>query len=295
MSKLQPVAIEINIRNWVLMAPKGASRRQRQAIDIALNTIATCQNIANKCSLKGGILMGLLYGSPRLTGDIDLSLAEMPTPDTPEEFCAALDAYFEYVAFELGHPNILMRVHSVKRLPKRKFDEATFPGLQLKMTFVDKNNAPQLASFYEGRPIEIIDMDISFNEPAEDLTVLKLSNEREIMAYGLAELIAEKYRALHQQILRKRNRRQDAYDIWYLFGNNEISDDLATHILERLREKSESRGIIIGPETIAHPDIKNRAKADWNTQKVEIGEELPDFELCWKSVLELYNLLPWDS
>lgn len=293
MPELQPVAIEIDIRTWVLAAPTGASRRQRQAIDIALNTVATCQNMAKKCSLKGGILMGLLYGSPRLTGDIDLSLADMPTPDTPEEFSAALDEHFEYVAFELGHPNILMRVHSFKRLPKRKFDEASFPGLQLKMTFVDKTNASQLAVYNKGRSIEIIDMDISFNEPAEDLTVLKLSNEREILAYGLAELIAEKYRALHQQIVRKRNRRQDAYDIWYLFQNNEITEELAAYVLDRLREKSESRGIIIGPETIAHPDIKSRAKADWDTQKVEIGEALPEFEVCWKSVIKFYDLLPW--
>jgi len=292
MPKLQ--SIPISIRDWVLLAPAGPNRRQRQAIEIALNTVATCQGIASKCSLKGGVLMGLLYGSPRLTGDIDLSLSEMPSPDAPEEFKTALDDWFGFIALELGHTDIRMKVHSIKKLPKRKFDEATFPGLQLKMTFVDKRNATQLKAFEQGRPIEILDMDVSFNEPAQDLVILKLSEEREILAYGLAELFAEKYRALHQQVIRHRNRRQDAYDIWYLTSNNEVNNQLRARILQRLLEKSDSRGIAVAMETINNPEIRKRAKSDWNTQKLELGDDLPPFETCWEKVVELYGMLPWE-
>ncbi|CAM3758353.1 hypothetical protein LIHA111178_07005 [Litorimonas haliclonae] len=82
--------------------------------------------------------MGLRYGSPRFTVDIDLSISKMPRPETPEEIRKLLDSQFEYIALDLGYPDILMRVHSIKKLPRKKFDEATFPGLQLKLTFVDK-------------------------------------------------------------------------------------------------------------------------------------------------------------
>ncbi|WP_415810691.1 nucleotidyl transferase AbiEii/AbiGii toxin family protein [Litorimonas haliclonae] len=132
------IPVPINFRQWVLSVEDGPNRKQRQAIEIALNTIASCDNLFKTCSLKGGILMGLRYGSPRFTVDIDLSISKMPRPETPEEIRKLLDSQFEYIALDLGYPDILMRVHSIKKLPRKKFDEATFPGLQLKLTFVDK-------------------------------------------------------------------------------------------------------------------------------------------------------------
>jgi len=295
MSKTPLVAIPIRMRDWVFGVEPGPVRRQRQAIEIALNTIATCQDLAKSCSLKGGILMGLLHGSPRLTGDIDLSLSAMPTPETPDEFREVLDSHFSFVALELGYPEIAMKVHSIKKLPKRKFDEATFPGLQLKLNFVDTRNSVQLAAFKKGTPIEIVDMDVSFNEPAEDLTILKLSNEREILAYGIAELLAEKYRALHQQITRSRNRRQDAYDIWWLYTNKDIDEGVRERTLTRLKEKSITRGVHVAPRTIENNEIRDRAEAEWETQRLELGDELPAFNICWEAVLSLYNQLPWEK
>lgn len=295
MYDLPEVEIPIQMRDWVFAVEPGPNRRQRAAIEIALNTIATSQELAKTCSLKGGILMGLNYGSPRLTADIDLSLSSMPTPKTPDEFKNELDSYFDFIALTLAFPNIKMRVHSIKRLPKHKFDTASFPGMQLKLNFVDKTNAKQLSAFEKGVPIEIVDMDVSFNEPAEDLTILKLSGEREILAYGLAELIAEKYRALHQQVIRNRNRRQDAYDLWWLSTRNKISDKQKALILSRLIKKSSSRGIEVSSESILNPGIRKRAEEDWETQRLEIGDALPQFKECWDEVLELYNKLPWEA
>jgi len=293
MPDVKSTPIPIDMRGWVMSVPAGVSRRQRQAIEIALNTVASCQEMAESCSLKGGILMGLKYGSPRLTADIDFSITGMPTPETPNEFQKALDALFSYIAVELGHVEIEMRVHSIKKLPKKKFGEASFPGLQLKMTYVDKRNEVQYSAYKKGRPIEIVDMDISFNEPAKNLSILRLSGEREMLAYGLVELLAEKFRSLHQQINRKRNRRQDVYDIWFLSTTIEISDEDLVGILSRLKEKSKSRGIDVTADTFNNPEIMHRAQADWDTQAVEIGDDLPDFEQCWAEAVALYAKLPW--
>lgn len=292
----EPIAkLPIDIRGWVFAVEAGPNRQQRQAIQIALNTIATCQDLADKCSLKGGILMGLMYGSPRLTGDIDLSLTEMPSPDTPDKLQTALNSTFGIVALELGFPEIAMKVHSIKKLPKRKFDEATFPGLQLKLNYVDRRNKVQLNAFEKGTSIAIVDMDISFNEPTKHLDILKLTEENEILAYGLTELLAEKYRALHQQISRNRNRRQDAYDIWWLSNHEEITELDLERIMLRLQEKSISRGVKVEQATINNPAIKERAKADWETQRLEIGGDLPPFYECWNAVTSLYSKLPWST
>lgn len=239
--------------------------------------------------------MGLSYGSLRLTADIDLSLSTMPTEATPQEFRDTLDSRFDFIALEQGLPDIKMRVHSIKKLPRKKFDEASFPGLQLKLNFVDKRNVGQLAAFEKGTSIEILDMDVSFNEPVEDISILRLSKEREILTYGLAELLAEKYRALHQQVIRKRNRRQDVYDIWWLSQNEEMNIECLSLTLARLKDKSISRGVRVSADSILNPEIKERAQAEWETQRLELGDNLPEFDLCWYKVVNLYTQLPWDK
>ena len=47
--------------------------QQRQTIEITLNAIAIAAPLDRRMLLKGGILMGLAYDSPRQTTDIDLT------------------------------------------------------------------------------------------------------------------------------------------------------------------------------------------------------------------------------
>ncbi len=61
---------------WVARAAQDpVAHRQRQAEEIILNAIATTGPLNTELILKGGILPGLVYGSPRQTTDIDLTAA----------------------------------------------------------------------------------------------------------------------------------------------------------------------------------------------------------------------------
>jgi predicted nucleotidyltransferase component of viral defense system len=106
------------------------------------------------------------------------------------------------------------------------------------------------------------------------------------------ELIAEKMRALLQQPIRKRNRRQDVYDIAYLIDDHDFSSADKAGILATLIEKCRSRSVEAKPESMDNPEIKQRAQADWETLALEIGD-LPPFEERFSLMRDLYVSLPW--
>ncbi len=71
-----------------------------------------------------------------------------------------------------------------------------------------KRSTPQETSLKRGQPTNIIvEIDISFNEPSlKQVQILRLTGEHDLLAYSLVDLIAEKYRAILQQIPRQRRR-----------------------------------------------------------------------------------------
>ena len=69
-----PDPIKINVAEWVASAKADpVAYQQRQTVEITLNAIAMTAPLNAKMFLKGGILMGLAYDSPRQTTDIDLT------------------------------------------------------------------------------------------------------------------------------------------------------------------------------------------------------------------------------
>lgn len=286
---------KIKIADWVERAkPDPATYRQRQTIEIILNSIAMTAPLNVKMFLKGGILMGLAYGSPRQTSDIDLTTYFTADGNVDNEIQRLLDLALPRAATELGYADILVRTHSVKRLPmKPGFEKAEFPALQLKIAYARRGTREETA-FSKDKGTNVIKLEISFNEPLRQFQVLELTGGQELRAYSLVDLIAEKYRAILQQIKRKRNRRQDVYDLDLLIADNQIDDSYRAQILDVLIEKCSSRHISPTRTSLDDPEITRRSGADWQTMELELGE-VPDFEDCFARVSQFYRDLPWQT
>jgi len=78
--------------------------------------------------------------------------------------------------------------------------------LKLKIAYARRGTNEERA-LNEGSASTVIDVDISFNEPLIHVQVLELAGGQELYAYGVIDLVAEKYRALLQQVPRNRYRR----------------------------------------------------------------------------------------
>ncbi len=79
--------IDVDLLAWIGRSePDSYNRFERQAITITLHAVAISQHLSKILYLKGGILMGIAYGSPRQTVDIDISATQELTP-TLETLC----------------------------------------------------------------------------------------------------------------------------------------------------------------------------------------------------------------
>ena len=283
-----------NVAEWVERAKADpVAYQQRQTVEITLNAIARTAPLKVKMFLKGGILMGLAYDSPRQTTDIDLTTALAVEGGVGDGVRKLLNSEFPRAAAALGYADLIVKTHSVKLLPKGKFPDANFPALKLKIASAQRGTK-QEKTLQKGKTPVVIDIDISFNEPLPQIQVLELTGGQELFAYGLVDLIAEKYRAMLQQVPRHRNRPQDVYDLDRLLARNEIDDTLQLQILEALVVKCRARHLKPTRASLDDPKVKKRSGADWKTMKLELGD-VPDFEGCFARVSEFYRNLPWNS
>ena len=73
-------------------------------MEIILHAIARTASLNTKVLLKGGTLMGLAYGSPRLTSDIDLTASDLPLEDEiGDKIRRLLESAFPPAAATLGY------------------------------------------------------------------------------------------------------------------------------------------------------------------------------------------------
>lgn len=289
---MSETVLEIDVAGWVEKAKADpVAYSQRQAAEVTLNAIAMTVDLNDKRYLKGGILMGLAYDSPRQTADIDLTAAFSVEPEIDDQIAGLLNAALPRASAKLGYADLLVKVHSVKRIPKNIFETAEFPALKMKIAFA-KRGTKQEEALAAGKTPGVIDLDISFNETLRQIQVLELTGGEKLQAYSLIDLMAEKFRAMIQQKERNRNRRQDVYDLDRLIAGHIFEATFKEQLLEAFVEKCRSRHIEPGRDTLQDTEIKKRSSAEWNTMELEIGD-LPSFEECYARVTEFYFALPW--
>lgn len=285
----------VDISAWVEHAHSDPQRyRERQATEVLLVAVGQSESYGDRLYLKGGILMGIVYQSPRQTVDIDFTAEFQPSDDIEDELRKALDPELMRASTRLGYPDLVLRVQRIERQPRpNHFTDAEFPALSMRIAYATRGtNAHK--KLEEGLCPTVLKIDISFREPVHAIQFVRFDAGMPagMRAYSLEDIIAEKLRALLQQGVRNRNRRQDIYDIDYLVRELSPSSADKRQILSALLTKARARNIEPGPESLADPDIRRRAGAEWHTLALEIGD-LPDFADAFDRVETFYRGLPW--
>ena len=249
----------VDVAAWVDSGSADPVRYQdRQAAHILLNAIAAIHP-SHTLYLKGGLLLGLVYDSPRMTTDIDLTAGFRPQKGVDEEIKEALNQVLPQTIARLGYIGAKAFVNRVEIRPRKFADninEARFPALRIIIHYVSSS---------KGKPrSRSVRIDISFNEPdLRHVDILDIGSGGELHTYSLTEVIAEKYRALIQQVKRKHvhYRRQDVYDLDFLQKTFEFDADDRMNILETFIEKCHARDIepdiysLDDPRTTLYPQV----------------------------------------
>jgi predicted nucleotidyltransferase component of viral defense system len=292
----KPPAI-LDMSAWVLKARTNpALYRQRQTIEILLHAVAATPGFEG-VFLKGGILMALAYGSPRNTGDIDFSAIGDPV-GTERLVAEALDRALLTATRRSGYVDIICRIQRMVRRPRPStFAASPFPALEISIGSALRTNAAEMTRLEARRATQVVRIDLSFREPIDSMQRLVLGGGQTIHAYGLHDLVAEKLRALLQQLTRPHpgERRQDVYDLAHLFRTFDLDERERAQILATLRHKSRERELEPVRGMIADDRIVSRLRASWPSLQAELEEKLPDFDDTFRVVQVFYEALPWEA
>lgn len=261
------------------------AHRRRQAQHILLNAIAAIHP-SYSLYLKGGLLLGLVHRSPRMTIDIDLTAGFAARANVDDEIRKALDKALQPAAIRLGYVGARIRVKRVQTMPRGiEIERANFPALTIWVRYGPGHR----------QKTDDVRLDVTFSEPPlQRADIIDIGDGIELHTYSLVDVIAEKYRALLQQAVRRRARRQDVYDLDYLLRRHAFDTGTRTAILTTMRDKCRSRDIEPAAGSLDDPEIRDRAEAEWDQIGLETGD-LPEFAGCFETVRQFYKGLPWND
>lgn len=242
--------------------------------------------------MKGGILLALGYESTRYTKDIDFSTAKTLKEFDLETFIQNLKSALVEAVESLDY-GLDCQVQSYKQKPPKS--DATFPTIEISVGHAYKHDHNAHRRLLNKNSSNIVEIDYSLNEPSREVEIFKIEEGRHIQIYGFTELVAEKFRAILQQVVRNRRRRQDVYDLNFLLAHYPQAQDAITKqkILDSLIEKAQSRDLAINKESLSSPEVMKLSKAEYHLLVSEIEGPLPDFDTAYSVIRDYYESLPW--
>lgn len=238
--------------------------------------------IGRSLVFKGGNALRFLYQSPRST--IDLDFTALPAfPDDADEIRVLIDAALTTGSRRFG---FAARTQRVKRRPPAS--TATMPTYDIAVGYQFPTDR-QYSLFVAGvrRPWPVVELEISVNDEVCEYTDVRLDPGQNICirACVIEDIVAEKLRALLQQRIRRRNRRQDVYDIARIvkqLGDSLNRRKVSDYFVRKCRRRS------IEPTRSAFDDdIRDRAVHEYETLFDQHDPNFIPFDRAWSVVRRL--------
>jgi hypothetical protein len=243
--------------------------------------------------MKGGILLALGYSSTRFTRDIDFSTDQCPADFDIEGFIAKFDEAL-VGATERTSYDIDCRIQRWKKKPPR--EEDTFPTLEISVGYASHSNRGAHRRLERGESPHVVRVDFSLNEPRGGPVLLEIGEGQTIQVYSFVDLVAEKLRAVLQQEVRNRTRRQDIYDLYILLSNSDVTnEELKSKILYSLKEKAAARNLEVNRNSMQYHEIYRRSHREYDLLVHEVEGPLPEFDVAYDLVRTFYESLPWGN
>ena len=174
--------------------------------------------------------------------------------------------------------------------------KAQFPMLSLNIGYAPRSNPSALKRLMAKQSPMIVEIDYSYNEAVLDIDLLSLSNGESLQVYSQINLMAEKYRSLLQQPIRRRNRRQDIYDLALLLqGTPALDAEEQVQLLSCLLASARARSIEPKPTSLRDDSVRQMASKEYDLLQSEIDGALQPFEEAYQLVTNFYEGLPWPA
>lgn len=261
-----------------------AEARRRFAQFAVLSAIAGNRNLRTSLVFKGGNALDFVWQPNRSTLDLDFSVdhANLTFDVDASEIKRLFDIATTVVQ---GRFAIRLAVNSVRQQPPGS--DRAFPTFVVRSGFALPDEPKLIARMERGRPSsQVLDVEISVNEPICAATAVLLDDAVPLLRVAtLEDIVAEKLRALLQQPIRNRERRQDLLDIAVIAREHPDIDRRL--VSDFLRIKSEARGITPSRNAFQHPEIRRRASVDYAGLQDTTRVVFIHFDEAWDILMSL--------
>lgn len=281
----------IQFQEWIDSAPEKHQGEFRRAVHVVISAISLSPVLPDYLVMKGGMLLAIAHSGERFTKDIDFStskaVAELPVETVVSELRARIPEAVEMLEYDLD-----CRVQSYELRPP---DPAkSWPTLIVRIGYAPYSEPRRLARLAQGASPTLVRVECSYNEAMSHIESLEIAPGKMLNAYTAGDVIAEKLRAIIQQPVRNRFRRQDIYDIYMLLLEyGAPTPEHSEEILASLKDKAESRKVQVDQSSLRDDEVRARSENEYLSLRSEIQGELPDFEIAYEKVRLFYEGLPW--
>ena len=254
--------------------------RRRLVQFVILVSMSSSAALRSRVALKGGNALQLLHGNQRSTLDLDFS-AEGGFPDNLDEIKRLMDAALKTAKQRY---QVKARCQSIRRKPPGH--DKTMPTYSIKVCFQFPSDK-HYQNFEERKSFpEVVEIEISLNDVLCETDECELHpSATPVRVCTLDDIIAEKLRALLQQVPRNRSRPQDVFDIASMARRHGDTIDLGK-VSAFLLRKSEAREIV-ATKSAFDESVRQRAAVTYEDEIRPFTTEFIPFDEAWEEVLRL--------
>ncbi len=282
-----------DIRNWSInhgvTINEGRLRFAQYAI---LRAIAASRKLSTMLVFKGGNALDFVWQPNRSTLDLDFSVdmtvvgLRWNSEQLGDVLKASLGEGLQVTTEQLG---IVFAIHGIKQQPPGP--DKTFVTFEIRVGYALPDQAPLINRMSFGiRSAQVIPVEISLNEPICADQSIDVQAGNRLRVCTLEDIIAEKLRALLQQPIRNRRRRQDLLDIAMLLGEQPNLDH--ARIAEFLQRKSVEREVPVSRAAFRNPEVAQRAEYDYAALSKTTRNVFIPFEQAIQILLTFIDTLP---
>lgn len=262
---------------------------ENEAIIMVFRAIAISDKLSSEWVLKGGNALKYVFQSPRASVDLDFTemdnysgVAEEELQGLLDKLCQELDRCLHEVNQSGTYADIRVQSSEIK---PANVELRENPAFEIKIGYSKKADRSSPYS-------DVVKLEITLNDIICETTQHEIDGNR-IQSSTLNDIIAEKLRALIQQISRNRYRPGDIFDIWFfhthlqhLFDYDKISDYLLRKSVDKIDRGQVTKSVLLSD------DVKKRAEEGFdNVEERVTGIDFPTFEEAYSEYEKVVNKL----